>query len=367
MRKPTGSIAAISGLALLLAACAPAAIAPAASAPAPAAAATAAPASSPTPAPKPDNVVVAWVPIINFAPLFVAVEKGFFTEQRIAVDLNVSQGGAEITGLLGNGTVDASFAGVSAGTFAAVARGVDIKLVLPLSEHPQKGKGAASAFMIRKAVFDAGAKSVKDLRGKKIAVNAPGGLAEYLFSKVLGSYNMTFKDIDPVYMAFPEMAVALKNGAIDGAFMGDPFASEVQKSGTGVFVEGDSAPTPGLQSSLLFFGPKFISERNDVAKRFSVAIAKATREVAGDGLFKADNLAIVSKYVKLAPEVIKGMITTTIFSTNPALVPTALTDQQEYFIKVGTLKIDKPIAPEKMIDNQFSEYVAKQLGAYVPK
>lgn len=363
MTRLSGALKTLALLAILLAACGPATSAPAGTA---AVAASAAPsASSPTPAPKPDNVVVAWVPIINFAPLFVAVEKGYLTEQRISVDLNVSQGGAEITGLLGNGTVDASFSGISAGTFAAIARGVDIKLVLPLSEHPAKGKGFASAFMIRKAVYDAGARSTKELRGKKIALNAPGGLAEYLYSKVLGSYGMTLKDIDPVYMGFGEMAVALKNGAIDAAFMGDPFATDVKTSGTAVPVEEDSAPTPGLQSSLLFYGPKFINERNDVAKRFSLAITKATREVAGDGLLKPDNLQIVSKYVKLSPDVIKTMITTTLFSTNPALVPTALTDEQDYFIKAGTLKIDKPIAPEKIIDNQFSEYVARQLGPYV--
>jgi NitT/TauT family transport system substrate-binding protein len=312
-----------------------------------------------------DKVVVSYVPIINFAPLFVAIDKGYFADQKLAVEPQVLQGGADTIGLLGNGKLDASFSGVSTGTFAAIHGGIGIKLVLPISEHPKSGGGYAGALMIRKALSGE-VHSAKDLKGKTVAINAPGGLAEYLLAATLGKYGLALSDMKVTHLSLPNMGVALKNGAIDAALMGDPFATAAEKAGTAVVLAADSEPTPGLQSSLLFYGPDFISKRKDAADRFAVAIAKATRDLAGDGMSKPANLEIISKYTKIPEATIKSMTTTTVFSTNPNIDPAALLDQQKFFIKTRELKIASPVSVDKVVDNQFSAYVLSKLGPYLP-
>lgn len=310
---------------------------------------------------------MSYLPIVNFSPLFIAVDKGLLKEQGIDAELTVSQGGADVISQLGTGQLDVSFGGVSAGTFAAVGRGIDVKLVAAITVHPQAGGGFASPFMIRKAAYDAGEiRSGQDLKGKKVALNARGGLAEYLMEKLLGKYGMTIADIEVVYLGFPEMVAALKNGAVDAALIGDPFANEVERTGIGVLSEVDSSPTPGLQSSLMFYSPKFIKERADVARRFLVAIEKAKRELAGDGFFKPDNLEIISKQVKLSQDAIKSMKSTTLFETNPTLDLDSLQDQQRVFIQHGSLQLQAPIPSEKLVDTSFGAYAQQVLGPYKP-
>src|SRR5512138_1200648 len=55
----------------------------------------------------PDKVKVAYVAIMNFAPLYVAVERGFMQEQNIEVEMQKVASGSEAMAFLAQGTLDA--------------------------------------------------------------------------------------------------------------------------------------------------------------------------------------------------------------------------------------------------------------------
>ena len=72
-----------------------------------------------------------------------------------------------------------------------------------------------------------GIKSIKDLKGKKVAVGAAGSGAEANARQILEAYGITYNDIEVQYLSFAEGASALKDGNVDAAFLtaGYPTAS----------------------------------------------------------------------------------------------------------------------------------------------
>lgn len=62
---------------------------------------------------------------------------------------------------------------------------------------------------------DTGIVTVGDLRGKTIAVGAPGSGTEISARRILAAYDMTYDDITPDYLSFAEGVEGIKNGNVD--------------------------------------------------------------------------------------------------------------------------------------------------------
>jgi hypothetical protein len=58
-------------------------------------------------------------------------------------------------------------------------------------------------------------KTIKDLKGKKVAVGAPGSGTEAMARYVLKVYGLTYDDIDEQFLSATESAEAIKDGNID--------------------------------------------------------------------------------------------------------------------------------------------------------
>lgn len=70
------------------------------------------------------------------------------------------------------------------------------------------------------AVEGSGIKSIEDLKGKKVAIGAPGSGVEANARQVLAVHGMTYDDLGKAdYLSFNEAADQLKNKQIDAAFV----------------------------------------------------------------------------------------------------------------------------------------------------
>ena len=72
---------------------------------------------------------------------------------------------------------------------------------------------------------DSGLNSVKDFKGKRIGVGAPGSGGERAAQKILDYYGLSYKDIKPEFMSDAEMVTALKDGALDAFIITHPLKS----------------------------------------------------------------------------------------------------------------------------------------------
>ncbi|MBU4275478.1 MAG: TAXI family TRAP transporter solute-binding subunit [Proteobacteria bacterium] len=67
--------------------------------------------------------------------------------------------------------------------------------------------------------------SVKEFKGKRIGVGAPGSGGERAAQKILSYYGLTYKDIKPEFMSNAEMVAALKDGTLDAFIITHPLKS----------------------------------------------------------------------------------------------------------------------------------------------
>ena len=86
------------------------------------------------------------------------------------------------------------------------------------------------------AGVNTGIKSVKDLKGKKVAI-WPGSTQEAVILERLRMEGMTIKDIQPIRLQFSDMAGALARGDVDAYVGAEPAAGITLANGTGVLVE----------------------------------------------------------------------------------------------------------------------------------
>ena len=85
-----------------------------------------------------DKVKVAYVAIMNFSPLYLAIERGFMKEQNIEVEMQKVASGTEAMAFLAQGSLDAGGIGIGASTYNAFNKGFDLRIVGSAAVQPRK-------------------------------------------------------------------------------------------------------------------------------------------------------------------------------------------------------------------------------------
>ncbi|MDW8327938.1 MAG: ABC transporter substrate-binding protein [Anaerolineales bacterium] len=323
-------------LALLLAACAPAST----------------PTATQAPAPAPVTLRTGYIPVIFYAPLYLAIERGYFAAEGITLELTPIQSGNDAIVQLAAGNFDVALGGANAGLFNAVHKGLKFQIVAPLhSERPP-----LTTPLIISAKNDT-IKTVADLKGKKVAVNALGAGTEYWLNEALKTGGLTMADIQLEAIPFANIAAALDSGQIDAAVMSEPFVTTAIDKGLVKILKNDYIN--GFTATYVFMSA-LATERPEVARGFLRAYIKACRELQGD--YMTDELAgILEKYTKVPADVAKRL---PLPQFNPdAKVPLAdLEALQKYFMGRGLLDYSEPLDLTTLVNTKLAEEAARDLG-----
>jgi NitT/TauT family transport system substrate-binding protein len=299
-------------------------------------------------------VKIAHAPSLLFAPLYVAIEKGYFTEQGIDVSLETVTAGQDAMALVANSQLDAVVAGFSVALFNAVDRGLDIRVVGSMGAQPRQGR--PTALMVRKDLLDGGqVREMKDLKGQKVAIaGGNGSTGAYLLATKLRDGGLKLSDVEIVNLAFPDQVQAFKQGAIDAAIPPTPFTEQIRQDGSADYFGGPF--TPGSSSVGIVYGPTLFKGRPDVGKRLMTALVKGSRAIQGDTIKSDEHLAIFSKYTRIPVETLRSMDP---YDFAPNLAPNipTLMDMQQVFIAEGLLKFPAPLPPDRWVEES---YVAGQ-------
>jgi NitT/TauT family transport system substrate-binding protein len=327
---------------------------------------TAVPATKPpesTKAAAPDKVIVAYVAITNFAPLYIAIERGFMKEQNIEVDPQKVTTAADALPFLATGQYDVGGVGIAAATFNGFNKGLDFRIVASAAIQPLKN--GPTIILVRKDLKDSGkVKTVADLKRLKVGIaGAAGSTGAYFVAKALRDVGLTFKDITAVNLANPDLVLGMKQASIDAALVGPPYSDQILKDGTGVLLAQDIAP--GAMTTVWMYSGKFIKERPDVARRFMLALVKAARAMQGDKYLDPDNIKAYLKYTPSTEDAIKS-------GTPPFIDPDlkiyldSIKNLEEVFRSEGWTDYTNVIPSDKMVDTSFADNAVKVLGTFKP-
>lgn len=297
------------------------------------------------------EVKVGYLPVISYSPLFVAIEKGFFKEEGIELNLIRFASGGKMIAPLTTGELDVATGSASAGLFNAIAQGQDFKVVADKGQV-RKGHGY-DPLVVRKDLVDSGrVKSVKDLKGMKVAFFAKGIAHDYILAKMAEQEGMTLKDFDITYLDGPKQILAFENKSIDAGVTAEPWAIVGTKKGVSVVLKtpDEIEATKDLQIAMIMYSGKFIREQRGLAQKFMDAYVKGVKYHNKKGMKDKEILDILTKYTGRDAETIAASIP---FYLDDEGVPNvrSLSEQQDWFFANGFMTQKVPI--EKAIDLSF--------------
>ncbi len=291
------------------------------------------------------------LPVISNAGLYIAIEKGYFKEQGIRNETSSFASAGKMLPALTAGEIEVSVGTASAGLFNAIAQGAPFRIV---ADKGQARAGSGYVMLtVRKDLVDSGqVKSVKDLKGKKVALFAKGIIQDYLMGKMAEEVGLTIKDFDLTYLGAPSQLTALETKAIEAAQTAEPWGARFEERGLAVrFRMPDQVKGLGpVQIAAIMYSGKFINERRPVAQRWMDAYIKGCKFYVERGPKDDEVAAIIEKHTKVPAKVIKAAIPY-YQDPNGKLILESLADQIQWFVANGYMP--KPISVDQAVDLSF--------------
>ncbi len=314
----------------------------------------------------PQTVRLVSVGLIAQTSSYLALERGYFRELGLEVQLVPLTGTSDVIALLGTDQLDVGIGQISPGFFNAVARGIGIRMV---ADHGTSYPGPGAAHIaVRADLLEARPwAGFQDLRGLRIALQEVNAQAEYFLERALALGGLQRSDVEIIApMSYPDMAVAFANKAIDAAVYQEPWGTISERQGVIKKVAYLGDIEPGGHIAGLLFSEAF-ARNTHAARNYLVAYLRGVRDWwdAADG--RADYqpvIAVQQKYTTLKDEELLRLIPPG--RQNPAgyLDPAKLAAYQDWLAERGL--IPQKVAIERAYDPSFAEYANAVLGPYQP-
>ncbi|MBE2214229.1 MAG: ABC transporter substrate-binding protein [Opitutaceae bacterium] len=230
---------------------------------------------------------------IGYIALFVAEEKGYFTEEGLAVTkTSFSAPGDGLKPLLA-GDLDAHFTTVDSAIIALDKAPGQLSVV-----YLTDTSAGADAVVAKKEIA-----TVKDMKGRKVAATI-GECNHLLLIKALESAGLTEKDIDLTSMGADDAGAAFAAGKLDVAVTWEPWISQVSADKVG-HVIFSSASVPNLILDCVTVSSVTKSAKSAETKAFFRALNRANEFVIAH---PKEAAALASKALEMKPEDIEAML-----------------------------------------------------------
>ena len=308
----------------------------------------------------PQEVSVAYVPIMKFAPLYVAASRGLFEKYGLNVDINRVESGTEAIAFLTEGQVDVGGIAIVTSLWNGWSQGLDLRIIAPGGLEPFEN--SPTKLLGRTGLMEDGTvSSVADLAGKNVGVaGGPGSGGEYLVAKALEPAGMTIRDVNLINIGNADMPAAFESGAVDAGLLGSPYADQIEADGTGTPLATDL--TPGLMTVAFVGSGRFVNERPEVAERFVLALLEATRMMQGGDYLSDDNVAAYLGYVNTTEEALRAGAPV-VYDPDGVIPVEGLADVERVHRENGRTEYDTPIDLTQVVDTTFVGWAREQLGA----
>ena len=271
------------------------------------------------------KITVGVIPIVDTAPIWLGVKKGFFKDVGLDVTVQPTTGGA------------ASVPGVVAGSYAVafgnyvsamVARDKGLDLRYVANGNATAGTPDFGAVIVKK---DSPIKSPKDLSGKTVSVNNLQNIGDTTIRTVVDNDGGDSSKIKFVEVAFPNAEAAVENGQVDAAWILAPFLNSAMAHGARVITYNFSAFDPKLDIAGYFTTGEMIKNKPDEVKAFKTAMNKSLEYAQAH---PEEVRQIVTTYTKMTMDQLTKMVLP-IFS--PEFNRAAMKKLGDAAVKYGTI------------------------------
>ena len=205
---------------------------------------------------------------IFYAPMYVAIEKGYFTDENIDIDLILASGADKVSAAVLSGDADIGFAGSE--TTIYVYNGGEKDYLKTFAQLTQKD----GSFLVSRKPIDSF--TLEDLKGKTIIGGRKGGMPEMTLE-----WGLRENGIDPNYdvtidtsVAFSAMSSAFIGGQGDFVSLFEPNALQLEKQGYGYVVASIGELGGVVPYTAYFARDSYLKNHKDLIQQFTNAIQK---------------------------------------------------------------------------------------------
>ncbi|MBP2079612.1 ABC transporter substrate-binding protein [Oceanobacillus polygoni] len=217
------------------------------------------------------SVDIGMLKLTSSAPLFIALEKGYFEEEGIDAQVSWFEAAQPIAVATAGGDVDVGATGITASLYNMVAGGEELVIV---ADKGREQEGYSSTALLVHS--DSDIETVEDLKDKKIGITQTGSTFHYMAGRLLEEHGLTSADVEMVPVnSIPGLMETLQSKQVDAVLLNEPNITMVLDEGYGKVITqvGDVID---YQTSGIFFSKSFAGD-TEAATKFLKAYAKATQ------------------------------------------------------------------------------------------
>lgn len=291
---------------------------------------------------------------IFYAPQYVAINKGFFEEEGLKVNLVNGAGADKVMTAVLSGQVDIGFSGPEACIYVYNEGKEDYGVVFA-----QLTKRDGSFLVARNPMPDF---KWEDVKGKYIIGGRKGGVPEMTLEYVL-KQNKIIPGVDvevDTSIQFALMGGAFASGQGDFVTLFEPVASSFEREGTGYIVASIGAESGEIPYTAYYAKKSYIKKNKDVIQKFTNALYKGQQWVethSNKEVAEALKESFPDTDVSLLETVVSRYKEQDTWNKTPVMKEEALNRLQEVMKEAGELKETAPF--DKLADNTFAEKAIK--------
>lgn len=304
------------------------------------------------------------VDALSFAPIYVAIGKGFFKQEGIDLDFTVVRGGpAAAAGFLSG---EAPFLSTGSDTpVVLMARGQKNVLVVNSFARALTFQVIAGNKWLNKAAVNPRAPAVQKLQAMKGATfGAPslGGLSEHVIRYYLQNVGgLKRGDVSVVAVGFGAALVsALATGQIDGFGASPPAGPEIVSRGLGqILLSGWDIPELGnMVYEVLTIKKEYGAANSEVVRKMVRAVARGTNYVPSH--LEESTRVIQARFKRMKPEVVAESVRSLVpaFGGSGRMTEAMWANSMKLW-KAGTVKEDVDIKEGGLWTNRYIVNIPK--------
>ncbi len=288
---------------------------------------------------------------------FIAVERGYFAEAGLDVELEFFQAAQPMAVAVASGDIDYAVTAVSGGLISLADKGAVKVIGGALSEEPGID---GQKILASDAAFQAGLTSPAGLDGKTFGMSTAGSSFHYMGSKVAEAegVSMSFRPLQKV----GAIIGALKTGQIDAWSIVPHIAKPLAASGAVHIIGNISDYLPNYQVTTVFTSAGNAADERGMTEDFLAGFSRGVSDYNGAMIDRSGGDAgvdemvdLIHKYVytdrprdKAAPSIINGTMR---LNEGAALNVASIADQLGWFQSEGL--VDAGITLDTLVDGSY--------------
>lgn len=272
-------------------------------------------------------------------PLYDGIEKGYFKDAGLDVQIVRVATGAASVSAVASGQADIGWAAVAVPMFAR-AKGVPVKIFMIANEDGPPDHYDLSII----ASGRSGITGFAQMKGKTVMINAFGTATEMAIRERLQKAGVSWDEVKKVVVPFPQMPAALELGNADVAVTIYPMVAQIMADKTtaarlldhGVLTESRTRP---IAVSSYFATDSWLAKNRETALAFGRAYRRAAAEVQASAALRTELLV---KLLGMKPAMAKVVPDLTWFH-DLAVEKAAVAPNYDVLVSTGMMKKAFPV------------------------